>query len=410
MRILHIIRTLNPAWGGPVTGLEEMSTAMGELGAQVEVLCMDDPRSEWLARWKVPIHPIGRGLFKYGYTPALKPWLAREASRFDSVVINGIWMYYSAATRDVLKGEGIPYYVFIHGALHPWLRHRYPLKHIKKSIYWKVFEHQVLRDAEATLFTTEEEKRLAENSFLPYRCTGVVAGYGINKHELCGPSGLQRQFRSLFPMLGEQPYILFLGRIHEVKALDVLFGAVATIKNRLGDRKLVVAGGGDKTLVNRLKALSASLEIDRHIVWTGPLDGKMKWGALCGAEALVLPSHLENFGISAAESLSCGVPVLISDKVNIWREVRDQGAGLTGVDNIEGVASMLIEWFDLSENQRSRMRENASRCLDAHFNMGTNARSLLKILTAHARCTSSTAATNFAPVGTTSVSRVSDIE
>jgi len=76
----------------------------------------------------------------------------------------------------------------------------------------------------------------------------------------------------------------------------------------------------------------------------GMLDGDAKWGALHGCEAFILPSHQENFGIAVVEALGCGRPVLISDKVNIWREISEDGAGLVEEDSVEGTARLLARF------------------------------------------------------------------
>jgi hypothetical protein len=76
------------------------------------------------------------------------------------------------------------------------------------------------------------------------------------------------------------------------------------------------------------------------------LSGAAKWGALYGCEAFVLPSHQENFGIAVVEALACGKPVLISDQVNIWREIVEDGAGLVEGDAEEGVEKLLRKFFD----------------------------------------------------------------
>ena len=74
----------------------------------------------------------------------------------------------------------------------------------------------------------------------------------------------------------------------------------------------------------------------------GMLQGDMKWGALNAAEVFCLPSHQENFGIAVAEALGCGTPVLISDKVNIWREIEADGAGLVDDDTVDGTSELAV--------------------------------------------------------------------
>jgi glycosyltransferase involved in cell wall biosynthesis len=103
-----------------------------------------------------------------------------------------------------------------------------------------------------------------------------------------------------------------------------------------------------------LEALANRLGVSTRIHWTGPLYGAAKWGALCGAVAFVLPSHQENFGIAVAEALGCGTPVLISNKVDIWREIETAGAGFVGPDTLEGTEVVLGKWLKMTETQKSQ--------------------------------------------------------
>ena len=97
------------------------------------------------------------------------------------------------------------------------------------------------------------------------------------------------------------------------------------------------------------------------------LSGDAKWGAYRAADAFVLTSHSENFGIVIAEALACGLPVLISDKVNIWREIEGGGAGLVEPDTVDGATSLLERWLNLPDPQRAGMRQRARTCFLDHF-------------------------------------------
>jgi glycosyltransferase involved in cell wall biosynthesis len=99
------------------------------------------------------------------------------------------------------------------------------------------------------------------------------------------------------------------------------------------------------------------------------LTGDAKWGALRACEAMVLPSHQENFGVVVAEALACGRPALISNQVNIWPEIRDSGAGLVEPDTLEGTRSLLTRWFALSGPERAAMSERALAAFAAQFSM-----------------------------------------
>ena len=384
MRVLHTARTLDPAWGGPVEVTRRISAESRKHGIQSEVLCQDDPQSSWLTSWDVPIHAAGGCALTFGYARTLDAWLAKNICDFDAVIVHGIWMYFGLAVRRAATRSRVPYYLFIHGALDPWFKKKYPYKHLKKMLYWRLFEGKVLCDAAAVLFTTQEERHLAQNSFKPYCCNPLVVGLGAASPPSPEPSApRQRLIESLsssFPALRNRGFILYLGRIHEKKGIDLLLRSFASIKDQNRGRALIVAGPGDSVYVSELKVLVYKLGLADQVVWTGPLYGDVKWLAMKAADAFALPSHQENFGMSVAEALACGTPVLISDKVNIWREVESDGAGLIETDDLEGSTRLLQRWFQLASDEKANMGCNAARCFSKRFDFSKNCVQLFDVL------------------------------
>jgi glycosyltransferase involved in cell wall biosynthesis len=97
------------------------------------------------------------------------------------------------------------------------------------------------------------------------------------------------------------------------------------------------------------------------------LVGDSKWGAFYGCDAFILPSHQENFGIAVAEALACGKPVLISNKVNIFREIEKGAGGFIDEDNLNGTFSNLSKWFSLSLDLKKKMGDSAYQVYQEHF-------------------------------------------
>jgi glycosyltransferase involved in cell wall biosynthesis len=295
-------------------------------------------------------------------------------------------MYYSYAVWKATRKTRTPYYIFIHGALDPWFKKHYPLKHLKKTAYWKAFEHKVLRDAESVLFTTNEEMNLADKAFLPYKCRPMVSGYGISrpgvKPTLPKIDAIER-VTSLHPELRGRHFLILLARIHVKKGIDLLLHAFSKTKDSLPNTALLIAGPGSPQTIEELKRLASRLGIADDVVWTGPLYGDAKWDALRAADAYVLPSHQENFGISIVEALAGGIPVLISDKVNIWREVKEAGAGLVAPDDLVGTIQLLQEWASLSSDEKSQMAQRAVRCFNQNFDLAVTSERLFEILESH---------------------------
>lgn len=374
MRILHAIDSCAPSAGGVAEAVIRLSEAMHELGVDATIVSGDDPNASFLADLQVKVHALGPSrLGSYGYLPTMRSWLQEHATSQDAVVVHGLWQYPSVVVRKALRGCSTPYYLYPHGMLDPWFRKAYPWKHLKKALFWKLSQSKVLQDARSVCFTTDEERRLAQNTFSPYQCRETVVGLG----SVDPPAELdthKETFYRKFPQARDRKIMLFLARIHPKKGADMLlqaFGEIAT-----GSDLLVLAGPcEDHAHAQQLRA-TASGFADR-VLWTGMLEGNLKWGALRAAEALALPSHQENFGIVVAEALAVGTPVLISDKVNLWREVVEDDAGVVAPDDIDGTRTLLKH---AATKGLEKERQNARQCFEKRFSIRRGAANLHELI------------------------------
>lgn len=379
MNLLQVIPSTDPKGGGPMESVRQISDVLSRMGHHTEVASTDAPDAPWLSSLPLTTHALGPGRTGYAYTPSLAPWLKENAPRFDAVIVNGLWQHPSFAVRQALHGTKTPFFVYPHGMLDPWFKRAYPLKHLKKSLYWPWGEYRVLRDARAVLFTCEEEKLLARQSFGLYRANEVVVNFGTSTP--AGDRQAQREaFLSCHPELRDKRLLLFLSRIHEKKGCDLLIEAFARAASADPSLRLVMAGPDQTGWQAALERLASARGVGDRVRWPGMLTGDVKWGAFHAAEAFVLPSHQENFGIAVAEALACGLPVLISNKVNIWREVVEDGAGLVGWDDIEGTQQSLQRWIGMSLTQKAEMRRSAERCFRQRFEITKAAQSLIAAL------------------------------
>jgi glycosyltransferase involved in cell wall biosynthesis len=263
--------------------------------------------------------------------------------------------------------------------LDPWFKKRYPMKHLKKWMYWPWAEYRVLRDAQAVLFTCEEERVLARASFWLYRCNEVVVSYGTAKPK-GNPQAELREFFGQYPELQGKKLALFMGRIHPKKGCDLLIEAFARVLAQDSDWHLVIAGPDQMGWQKKLNHQAEQLGLASRITWTGMANGAMKWGALRAAEIFVLPSHQENFGMVVAEALAAGVPTLISNKVNIWREIECDGAGMVSDDSLESFCKQLQSYVDMPAGEKLAMRQAATKCFEQRFEIKKAARTLHTVL------------------------------
>ena len=379
LKLLRLIRSLNPAGGGPTEGVRQITPHLAALGVSTTVASLDPPDAPWLQHQPFEVIALGPVATGYGYRRGLPTRIRALARQHDAVIIEGLWQYHAYATWRALRGTDIPYFVYTHGMLDPWFKRTYPLKHLKKWAYWPWADYRVLRDAQAVLFTTEQERLLARQSFWLYQANEVVVGYGTS-----APSGDAEQQRELFlshfPQLRDQRVLLFLSRIHPKKGVDLLieaFAAVAATDPRL---HLVIAGPDQVGWQAHLQQRATESGIGDRITWPGMLSGDLKWGAFRAAELFCLPSHQENFGIVVAEALACGLPVAIAEPVNISAEVAAARAGLVHADTVAGTISAFRQWLAFSEIEKDEIKARCLHLFNERYDFSSVANNLLPIL------------------------------
>jgi glycosyltransferase involved in cell wall biosynthesis len=379
VNVLHIINSVNPAGGGPIEGVKQLGGTLNSQGHQVEIASLDSPAAPFLQHCPLPVYALGPTTLGYAFSPRLLPWLRENRRRYDAVIVNGIWQFHSFAAWRALHNSSTPYVLFTHGMLDPWFKRRYPLKHLKKWMYWPWAEYRVLRDAQAVLFTCEEERILARESFWLYRCNEVVVNYGtaIPTGE---PQDELNEFFGAYPALRGKKLALFMGRVHPKKGCDLLIEAFSEVLARYPEWHLVIAGPDQVGWQRKLQNSAEELGVKSRITWTGMISGAKKWGALRAAEVFVLPSHQENFGIAVAEALAVGTPALLSNKVNIWREIQEDGAGIVAEDSLSGTCEALRAYLALPEEEKLAMRRHARQCFENRFEIKKAAATLHAVL------------------------------
>ncbi len=365
--ILHVIYSMSPTDGGPPEAVRQLASNYQALGDRVEVLTLDDPASAFLSGLPFPVHALGPVPVHYGLSRRLTRWLALNVARFDLVVINGVWLFHAVAAWRAATRARVPYVVFTHGALDIFFKRRYPVKHLKKMVYWPL-QYRILKQAKAVLFTSASERDLALASFKPNRWTSMVIPYGTNKPE--GEPGSQKEaFYTVMPEMRGRRFLLFLARLHQKKGCDLLIEAFARVVPRSLDLHLVIAGPDQVGLQTSLETQARSLGLADRVHWPGMLSGEVKCGAFRAAEAFCLPSHQENFGIAVAEALACGRPVLISDQVNIWQDVVADRVGLVEPDTLEGTVRLLERWLALDPEERDAMALRAPGTFEDRYSL-----------------------------------------
>lgn len=397
VKTLHVIASLNPEHGGPMQGLRNYLPEIYNMGYRNEVVCLDDPAEHFVGKDSFITHALGPCHRPWAYAGKLLPWLKQELPRFQAVMIHGLWLYHGYAVLKAVKWlekqgtQNVPrIFVMPHGMLDPYFQNapERRLKAVRNKIYWKLIEKDIINHATAMLFTCEEELRLARQTFRSYRPKKELnIGYGIAKPPTFAPKMADAFLEHCPSSLKGKPFLLFLSRVHQKKGIDILIKAYATILQTLKEKGLdpaalpfvMVAGPGmDTSYGHSLKELVNKLELKDYVIFPGMLSGDAKWGAFYACEAFVLPSHQENFGIAVAEALACSKPVLISNQVNIWREIKQAGAGLVAENTLAGTTSLLQNWIEMSDEEKKKASEAAKLCFERNFDVKTAAKRMMQ--------------------------------
>lgn len=353
MRILHVIGCFPPAgeWGGASAAALGTCRALKQNGVEVEVYTTtqrskrDLPAIEAGKRevegvattYFRSVHRLGRAFF----APRLLAALWGRVREFDLVHIHMLWTFPGIAAANVCRARGVPYAISIHGALDPWaLRQR----RLEKRLFLMVTERRNLERASFIHFTFESERALAP--IWASRLSAAVIPYAFDANPYLGLGDVRERRRCRD--------VLILARIHPMKGFDILIPAMAQVVSREPAARLIVAGPDEGGYLVQVRRLVAEAGIARQVVFTGYLDPAARARALAAAAILVAPSHRENFCLSVAEGMAAGLPVVVSDKVNICDDVSAAGAGRVIPLNSTRLAEVLLELLAAPE-QRERM-------------------------------------------------------
>jgi glycosyltransferase involved in cell wall biosynthesis len=321
MRILHVLPSLDQRYGGPLRAVLDLSARSIPLDLDSEVL--------GFGRLSIPdnpfpldkIHELPRGFpHNYGFSPALREWIGRHLTRFDGVILHGMWLYPNWAFLKACRQARVPYVCFPHGMLEPWALYGQGLaKALKKTLYWMLRERAVFKHASAVFFTTERERKLAQETFTLPPSSFVVVPYGVDG----APPRAAQPANPELNIPADRKVALFLGRVHPKKNVDFLIEAWA--RSSLDPRwLLIVAGPAEPAYQRKLERLTRRCQVQDQVRFVGPVTGLDKSYLFGRAAWFLLPSKQENFGISVLEAINSGCPVAISDQVYLSDDFHEQ--------------------------------------------------------------------------------------
>jgi len=335
-------------------------------GRQV-VLAMGGPPSFGCEKYLVPDidsagkRADGNGTFgilrrnawaSWSFCPALFWRFNRLVREADIVTLHSLYSFPVLAGYILARLHGKPYALWPHGVLAPYQR---TVSAPKKWVYNKLFVDGILRNASIIFYSAEGERKESED--LGLDAPSVIAAEGFNAEEFDVLPEWDR-FRSRFLGRYAGPLVLFLARVSLKKGIDVLIKAMQRVIAQRPDVRLAIVGPPDpQSFESQVLVWLKESGIETSTVLPGVADSTMRLEAFVDADVYVLPSHAENFGFSVFEAMACGVPVVVSDSLNLADLFVRGGAGFALPRTPEDFATAILSLIDQPE-----LREKMGSC------------------------------------------------
>lgn len=339
IKILYVTASLSPEWGGPTKVVVELTEALARKGIDITIFTPVRKGDEVKIK---PPKGVNLQLFNQGFLSkwwtSYSPDLARNiqwgAYKFDLIHIHEIWHYANFASYHAAKKAGKPYIITIHGLLDPWCLN---YKAFKKKIYSLFIQRRILREASAIHAITNEEVK-------------HIRTFGIDNSIVIIPNGIdpkefinlppREELESFYPKIKGKRIILFLGRIHPKKGLDLLAKAFEKIAREWDNACLMIIGPDSEGYKIKIEKMLESEGVLNRVIFTGMLSGRKKLIVLGGADIFALPSYSEGFSMAILEAMICKLPVIITKQCN-FPEVTEVGAGNEIDPNVEQLTGAL---------------------------------------------------------------------
>ena len=305
-------------------------------------------------------------------TPSMISLLSKNIDNFDIIHIHDARSFQGISTYLFAKAKNVPYVFQPHGSYLSSLSDS-PSKTVAKITLDKLVSDEILQNASKVIALSQVE---AEQ----YKCAGVPDGKisiipnGIDLSEYANlpPKG---SFKKKFGLDENEKIVLYLGRIHRIKGVDILVRAFASIVDKLDGIKLVIVGPDDGYL-DEVTALIKTLRLEKHVLILGPLYGRDKLEAYVDADMYVLPSRYETFPVSIMEAVACGTPIILTENCGIAEWFKDRVGLVVTPFPKELEEALLVMLQDATLN--AFFRRNCSKVIGT-FDISTIVRKFEKV-------------------------------
>jgi glycosyltransferase involved in cell wall biosynthesis len=307
---------------------------------------------------ELPLVPGGVWRFPRG----LKSYL-QQLNRIDAPILHlhGVWMGFQWLAARTARQQKIPALLSPHGMLNRWHLRHIGLKELRKLIYWRALAYPTFRHIPLIHAVTPRERDEVA-TWLPGQSIEVIP----NAIDLEAMDHLPANAGDGSAPPVDEPYLLFLGRLHPVKGIDLLIEAFAQCirESKRPFRLLIVGPESDPAYSAKLKSLVRLLGVEQKVTFLGPVfRPQEKFMLYRHAWTFCAPSQTEVMGLVNLEAASVQLPVVTTHETGLWDW--EEGGGLLVHPQVEELSRALKQVFSWSESERQdrgrRMRQLVER-------------------------------------------------
>lgn len=322
MKFLHVAPFLAPAGGGLTEAVAGLAAALRDAGHECAVAAPSNARFPVSGIFRergldVATAPL-RGPGLLGFAPGWSALVSRLAAQADAVVLHSLWTgsVFAAGRAAFRSGAKVVYAP--HGCLLPV---RLACLRLPKIAAAALFQRRHLRRADLLLSMSDYET----DSFRAWGLDNPVctAPCGLDTASLRGPCD-PAAFRRRVGVPPDAKILLSLSRLQFIKGIDILIQAFAALDAQ--DWHLVLAGPDERGTRAGLERLARRSGAADRIHFAGDVRDAEKRAAFAAADLFALASRGENFGITVAEALMSGVPVVTTD-LTAWNFLASADGG-----------------------------------------------------------------------------------
>lgn len=369
MKVLCIIPSYYPAtqFGGPIQSVHLINSILKKNKINVDVLSLNAGleqssiiTNKWYEYDGVRVKYFRyASLWRFAFSVSYFFSLLKYINNYDLIHINGIWNFPCVIGMILSHQFKKPYLISPRGALYKeTVRAR---KKVVKNLMFNIFLKNYIKNAKAVHFTSELDFERFIN-FTRIDITPIIIPNGIDLKKI------EKVFNKISNTYLSKNYLFFLGRLAPIKGIDILIKAFARILKQYPNQKLVIAGPDEENYILKIKKLIIDLKLEEKVILPGELNFEKKIEYLSNATMLILPSYSENFANVVIEAMACGCPVVISDKVGIYKEIADNNAGIIVKTDVESVEEGILKLLN-DDKLRETISHNGKAMVEKFYDI-----------------------------------------